>query len=318
MVRGFRPHGPSWLAGCRGILSWCLRVAVRGSWHDDRGMTHDPTAVCYYIPVEERAATRFKSFAEGRQQPTSYRVRPTGSGDDNCVSAAARLLLAFAEDAPDLVDGPARGRIEDIARFTLHMPGGARQGHMMRNVLNNFRGDHSPSATAAGRVKRFLTIAFYTVMTWFVVPAAVVLPSLWLDGHWGLRFAAPAAFRVAGAGLTIVSGLLAVASLVQFRRLAGELPISAFPSKRLAQSGLYRMWRHPFYLFYGLAFAGLGLMTGSGGLLLVMFPALVVFELWYIAREERGLLRRFGDAYVEHRRRTPLLIPRLRSCRGVK
>jgi len=172
------------------------------------------------------------------------------------------------------------------------------------------------AAAPAGRMKRVLIIVFYTVMTWFVVPAAAILPSRWLDGRWGLRFAAPGALLVAGAGLTIVSGVLAGAALVQFCRFAGELPISAFPSQRLAQSGLYRVWRHPFYLFYALCFAGLGLMSGSGGLLLVLFPVLVVFELWYIAREERGLVRRFGVAYLEHRRRTPLLIPRLRSGHG--
>jgi len=163
-------------------------------------------------------------------------------------------------------------------------------------------------------MKRFLIIVFYVVMCGLVVPAAVLLPSRWLDCRWGLHFAAPAALLVAGAGLTVASGALLVASLVQFHRFAGELPISAFPSARLARSGLYGVWRHPVYLFYALLFGGLGLMTGSGGLLAVMFPALVVFELWYIAREERGLVRRFGDTFVEHRRKTPLLIPKLRRA----
>ena len=318
MVRGFRPHGPIWLAACRAFLSWCPAVDVRGSWHDDSRIADDPAAVYYYIPVEERAAARFKSFVEGQPRFMCYRARPTGSGHDNCVSAAVGVLLAFATDAPDLLDEPAHHRIQAIHRLTSHVPGGTQQGHMMRNMLNRFQGaPPRPTAAApAGSLKRALIIAFYTAMSWLVVPAAVLLPSRWLDSRLGLRFAAPAALLAVGAGLTLVSGALLVAAVVQFRRFAGELPISAFPSHRLARSGLYRVWRHPFYLFYALLYPGVGLLMGSGALLLVMFPALVAFELWYIAREERGLVRRFGDAYLEHRRRTPLVIPRLRRGRG--
>jgi len=148
MVRGFRPHGSFWLEACRALVSWCLGVDVRGSWHDDRSMTHDPAALYYYIPVDEKVAIRFKSFVQARRQSMAYRARPSGSGNDNCVSAAVGLLLAFAMDDPDLVGQPARSRIEDIHRLTWHVRGGTRQGHMIRNILNDFQG--SPLLAVGG------------------------------------------------------------------------------------------------------------------------------------------------------------------------
>ena len=80
----------------------------------------------------------------------------------------------------------------------------------------------------------------------------------------------------------------------------------------LETGGLHRYVRHPLYL-------GTLLLIWS---LLLFFPLLsnllgcimiTLYTLAGIRLEERKLLLRFGSAYADYRRRTPMLIPRFRS-----
>ncbi len=77
----------------------------------------------------------------------------------------------------------------------------------------------------------------------------------------------------------------------------------------LVVSGLYRWVRHPLYTA-GLAFIWLvPVMTAN---LLALNIGLTVYILVGAHFEERKLLREYGDAYAEYRRRTPMLVPGLR------
>ena len=80
----------------------------------------------------------------------------------------------------------------------------------------------------------------------------------------------------------------------------------------LETGGLHRFMRHPLYL-------GTLLLIWS---LFLFFPLLsnllgcimiTLYTLAGIRLEERKLLLRFGSAYADYRRRTPMLIPRFRS-----
>jgi protein-S-isoprenylcysteine O-methyltransferase Ste14 len=76
----------------------------------------------------------------------------------------------------------------------------------------------------------------------------------------------------------------------------------------LVTRGLYRVVRHPLYTF-GLLFIWLT-STGSQNSLTVYIGA-TIYTLAGAYFEERKLLRKFGDAYAEYRRATPMLIPGL-------
>ena len=86
--------------------------------------------------------------------------------------------------------------------------------------------------------------------------------------------------------------------------------MTALPPPRLATHGAYRLCRHPVYLGFDVAVLGAGLALGSPALAWIVAPLLLAAWMLYAAAEERGLERRFGDAWRSYRRRVGMLTPR--------
>jgi len=76
----------------------------------------------------------------------------------------------------------------------------------------------------------------------------------------------------------------------------------------LVTSGLYRSVRHPLYTFSLLILWFSPVMSTNS---LIVYTALTIYVLIGIFFEERKLLHEFGQAYVEYKSRTPMLLPGL-------
>jgi len=142
----------------------------------------------------------------------------------------------------------------------------------------------------------------YVVVFWVVLPAVLWIAARSVDGAlgWETRPWWGGAL-VAGAGLLFLGW--GIAALWQ----RGEgLPISALPPPKLVARGPYRLVRHPIYLGYNALVLGWGLWAGSPGLALVVAPLFLPVWVGYALVEERGLVRRFGQAYVRYQRRVGL------------
>ena len=74
-------------------------------------------------------------------------------------------------------------------------------------------------------------------------------------------------------------------------------------ARELVTHGLYSRIRHPVYLFGSLGILGVILYTGHVQWLWV-FALLVPLQLFRILKEEKVLREKFGDAYLEYRRKT--------------
>lgn len=77
----------------------------------------------------------------------------------------------------------------------------------------------------------------------------------------------------------------------------------------LAQEGPYALSRNPLYL--GNFFIGLGFSIMAGNLMLLVF-FLIIFTLIYnvtIRNEEEKLIDKFGDIFLEYKRRVPVFFP---------
>ncbi|OGC18631.1 hypothetical protein A2310_03590 [candidate division WOR-1 bacterium RIFOXYB2_FULL_37_13] len=82
-------------------------------------------------------------------------------------------------------------------------------------------------------------------------------------------------------------------------------------AKKLIIVGPYRYTRNPMIFGWLLIMFGVGLYFGSISLLLIVFPAFIVSVIFYIHKfEEPKLLEKFGDDYVEYRRKIPILLPK--------
>ena len=77
-------------------------------------------------------------------------------------------------------------------------------------------------------------------------------------------------------------------------------------SGALVTRGLYRVVRHPLYTF-SLLFIWLTPTVSQNSLTVYIGSTLYIFIGAYF--EERKLLRDFGEAYAEYKRKTPMLIP---------
>lgn len=118
--------------------------------------------------------------------------------------------------------------------------------------------------------------------------------------------------------LTLLLQILALAGLWvgvrqtgAFRFLGLDVLVPGYQpgNARLVTGGLYRWVRHPLYTCGLLLIWLVPTMTWN---LLALAAGLTAYILIGIYFEDRKLLREFGPAYAEYRRRTPALIPFLK------
>jgi len=78
---------------------------------------------------------------------------------------------------------------------------------------------------------------------------------------------------------------------------------------RLATQGPYATVRHPQYTGFFLVMFGEGVVHWPTVFSLAAFPIVVSAYLRLARKEEREMVRRFGDEYVEYQRRVPMFLP---------
>ena len=111
--------------------------------------------------------------------------------------------------------------------------------------------------------------------------------------HSGLRYGLGGALAVAGFALMLVAVGL-------FRR-SGTNVQTWKPTTALVCHGIYRFSRNPIYVGMTGFYAGIALLAGSLWALGLVVPLLLVVHHGVIAREERYLEDKFGDAYRLYR-----------------
>lgn len=126
--------------------------------------------------------------------------------------------------------------------------------------------------------------------------AAVVWPQ-----HLVMRFAPLACFLIFGS-LMIASGILLLRPASKAMELAVE-------QGRLETAGAYACTRNPMYsIWIFLLIPGLAVVTRAWPIFGASLVALALF-LALRRREERLLEARFGAAFLDYKRRVPLLLP---------
>jgi prolipoprotein diacylglyceryltransferase/protein-S-isoprenylcysteine O-methyltransferase Ste14 len=163
-----------------------------------------------------------------------------------------------------------------------------------------------PAAPARARVASI--VAVYTAVFFVGLPALVRALGAQLDGALALAPLGGAAWPAVGAIVGVLGAALMLASMARLRWPGGGWPISHLPPTRFVAIGAYRFARHPIYVGFTLALAGLGLAERSPGRGVLAPLALTLGWMVYAgAFEEPRLRERFGATYDEYAARTPLL-----------
>ncbi len=139
-----------------------------------------------------------------------------------------------------------------------------------------------------------------------VPPPFIYLTSL-LVGIFGGRYLPGSLprgpFCVAAGSMIFVLGLvLALSAIMRFRN-AGNDPNPNVPVNDLVVDGPFRLTRNPMYVGLALVYAAIALWTASLWALLLLVVVMLVIRYGVIAREERYMTRRFGDAYLDYTKR---------------
>lgn len=130
------------------------------------------------------------------------------------------------------------------------------------------------------------------------VAAHIYLPEM-------VRIPLPAAI------LTPLGVALALPGVVLWLAAVTQLLVG-FPQGKLIQTGAYRVCRNPIYTSFGLfILPGLSLASGTW-VYLVVAAVLLLGVVIFIRREERDLLRVFGDEYRRYTERVHRIIPFVR------
>ncbi len=142
----------------------------------------------------------------------------------------------------------------------------------------------------------------------YMVSGYVLLVFLPFADRRGLvTFADREALRWAGLALCVVGATIRMAGLWSLgRQFSGHVTLQE--DHQLVQTGIYRHVRHPMYLGFAIATAGLVLVFRSW----LVFPVLVwnlTFVLLRIGQEERLLGEHFGGEFESYCHRTWRLLP---------
>jgi protein-S-isoprenylcysteine O-methyltransferase Ste14 len=109
----------------------------------------------------------------------------------------------------------------------------------------------------------------------------------------------------------IGGALLWLWSVRRFLKTKGT-PVPVNPPPVLVTDGPYAYSRNPMMTGIFLMLAGIGILFGSVILTFVGTPVFMLFSILEFKHiEEPELEKRFGKAYVEYKKKTPIIVPRL-------
>jgi protein-S-isoprenylcysteine O-methyltransferase Ste14 len=140
----------------------------------------------------------------------------------------------------------------------------------------------------------------------------MVILAPWLDKTWGLRLSIPLPVRLSvGIVLLLIGVPMVLWTITRFLRTKGT-PIPFNPPPKLVVNGLYRIVRNPMHLGWTVTLIGLALLMQSFTLLVIFMPMFILVHVVYLKFvEEKELEKKFGQAYLDYRRRVSMFIPRI-------
>lgn len=131
----------------------------------------------------------------------------------------------------------------------------------------------------------------------------------WVCGDWG-RIRPEWLNQVLGPVLTIGGIALVIWSVLTQYIIGNGTPAPMVATQKLVTQGPYSYTRNPMTLGALFLYSGIGIWMSSGMLIilsLIVFSVLLTFIYFH---ETRELAERFGEEYLDYRKRTPFLFPK--------
>ncbi len=167
---------------------------------------------------------------------------------------------------------------------------------------------------ATGAKRRRILTTPVAALIFFGLVVLFVFASLWVD-RW-LPFLHFGSFSWS-LGLSVfilaLGFLIMFWPVIAFFRTRGT-PVPFNPPPKLITTGLYAYVRNPMLLGLFIFMLGLGILFGSLSLIFIFTPLFIVLNVLYLkAVEEKELEKKFGQEYLEYKKKVPMFIPRFRK-----
>ena len=144
--------------------------------------------------------------------------------------------------------------------------------------------DHSAGVVAPPPIIHALGLALGFLLEWLLDGGTF--------GDW----------RWAGIPLVLAGAALNASFIARFAR-AGTAVEPWKPTTAIVTDGPYRLTRNPAYVGMALVYVGIALCSQALWVLVPLPFALAIIDRGVIAREERYLERKFGQEYLDYKRR---------------
>ena len=127
-----------------------------------------------------------------------------------------------------------------------------------------------------------------------------ILIGLVMQRLWPLKIVPAGLGTALGPSLTLAAVVLFALCIREFRAAGTPIQTSRATSS-IIKTGPYRFSRNPVYVSFTLFQIGIGLWVNSAWVLGMLIPTLVLISYGVIAREERYLVRKFGQDYLHYK-----------------
>jgi len=136
------------------------------------------------------------------------------------------------------------------------------------------------------------------------VPVATILVGVGLQRLWTIPISFPVPARYWIGGLVVVTAILGLGlrAVVLFRR-SGQNENPWKPSPQIVDTGPFRVTRNPMYLQMVLVCVGFSIILSNIWILILTPICAIVLQQFAILPEEAYLERKFGDVYLDYKRR---------------
>jgi protein-S-isoprenylcysteine O-methyltransferase Ste14 len=149
-------------------------------------------------------------------------------------------------------------------------------------------------------------IAFFGLLVLFIYLG------IWIDTWLGTPFIT-GSWRFIAAAVLCIGGLLLVGPTVFQHFMRKGTPVPLNPPQKLITTGLYAHVRNPMAAGAFLLMEAAAFLVGSLSDIILFAPLpLILYVLYIIYVEERELEMRFGQEYIDYKKRVPRFIPRLK------
>ena len=113
--------------------------------------------------------------------------------------------------------------------------------------------------------------------------------------------------------LILLAGLqLTISSIFLFIKIGKGTAAPWDPTQKLVVKGPYRYTRNPMIIGVLFIIFAEALLLGSSGLILYAILFFLLNTIYFKFSEEPGLVKRFGNDYIEYRKNVPMWIPRFK------